>query len=246
MPRTVLLRLEAPLQSWGTQGRFSVRDTDTEPSKSGIIGLIGAAMGMRRDDRDMLARLVALEMAARIDREGDVVRDYHTVGGGSYRGQPYGIWRPNEKGDGGTLVGTALTDRFYLADASFLVALSGDDGLVERIAAALQAPVWALFLGRKACPPAQPILAGVVDGAPREVLPVQPYPGRLLRRRQHRAGMLLDANQPPAKLRMSVESADGAPRYDVPVSFERYARMHTRRFVETVWIHTPAVQEDAP
>jgi CRISPR system Cascade subunit CasD len=36
----LLLRLAGPMQAWGTQSRFVNRDTELEPSKSGVIGLL--------------------------------------------------------------------------------------------------------------------------------------------------------------------------------------------------------------
>jgi CRISPR system Cascade subunit CasD len=112
--KSVLLRLAGPLQSWGTQGRFGIRDTDTEPSKSGVLGLVGAALGMQREDEATLARLRTLQMAVRVDREGSPLRDYHTVGGGRFRGGAYGLWSVEA---GKLEEKTALTQRYYLCDA---------------------------------------------------------------------------------------------------------------------------------
>lgn len=47
---TLLLRLAAPLQSWGADSKFETRKTNREPTKSGVIGLLAAALGLRRDD----------------------------------------------------------------------------------------------------------------------------------------------------------------------------------------------------
>src|SRR5690606_33869407 len=77
----LLLLLSGPMQSWGTQSRFAHRDTDFEPSKSGVLGLVGSALGMSRDDDDLLQALASLKMGVRVDREGRILRDYHTAGG---------------------------------------------------------------------------------------------------------------------------------------------------------------------
>ena len=45
----LLMRLAGPMQSWGTQSRFLHRDTGREPSKSGVIGVLCAALGRPRD-----------------------------------------------------------------------------------------------------------------------------------------------------------------------------------------------------
>src|SRR5579864_5026868 len=88
---TLLLRLAGPMQSWGTQSRFTVRDTGREPSKSGVIGLVCAALGRRRDAP--LDDLVQLTMGTRVDRDGIVKVDYHTAGGAHRHGETYGVIR---------------------------------------------------------------------------------------------------------------------------------------------------------
>lgn len=75
----LLLRLAGPMQAWGTQSRFTNRDTGLEPSKSGVIGLLCAALGRSREQP--LNDFRGIEMAVRIDREGRLMRDYHTAGG---------------------------------------------------------------------------------------------------------------------------------------------------------------------
>jgi CRISPR system Cascade subunit CasD len=212
--RSVLIRLEGPLQSWGTQGRFSIRDTDAEPSKSGVIGLVAAALGMKRNDDKTLAQLAALEMAVRVDREGTLLHDYHTAGGGKFRGKDYSVWGTKD---------TVTTDRYYLCNASFLAALGGGNhALVERIADKLADPVWPLFLGRKSCVPSQPPFVGLHELSPVEALRREPLPEGV-------KGLV--------RLIAECAPADGAvPRNDVPLSFTLYHRRHARRFVRTEWI----------
>ena len=230
--KTVLLRLEGPLQSWGTQGRFGIRETEREPTKSGVLGLVGAALGMERGDRVTLARLRTLSMAVRVDREGTVLRDYHTVGGGDFRGKKHGVWDPD-----GNKGATALTERYYLQDASFLVGLCSEDhGFAQTVAAALASPRWPLALGRRACAPTEPILVGSANGSLESILRSQPFPERLLR----------GASTPP-RLRLVVEasnSLEGAPRHDEPESFALYQRKHLVRYVKTEFID--ATLETAP
>ena len=74
---TLLLRLAAPLQSWGIDSRFDTRRTERLPSKSGVIGLIAAALGLRRDAD--LSELCALRFGVRVDRDGERLRDFHTA-----------------------------------------------------------------------------------------------------------------------------------------------------------------------
>jgi len=127
--KTLLLRLAGPMQSWGTQSQFRERDTGLEPSKSGVIGLLCAALGRPRDEP--VDDLAALVMGVRVEREGAMRRDYQTAGGWHRRED---AWYGVAKADGKT-GGTVLSDRYYLADADFLVGLSGGGRSVAHAAA---------------------------------------------------------------------------------------------------------------
>ena len=105
---TLLLRLQGPLQSWGTTSRFDERDTQLEPSKSGVLGLVCAALG--RDRCEPVDDLAALIMGVRVDREGVVLRDYQTA---------TGILNAAGKVD---MNRTVVSPRYYLSDAAFLSA----------------------------------------------------------------------------------------------------------------------------
>ncbi len=89
MSHVLLVRLAAPLQSWGVVSRFSQRDTHTRPTKSAIIGLCAAALG--RDRTDPIDDLAELVYGVRADHPGTPVRDYHTVGAGRYPIRPRDI-----------------------------------------------------------------------------------------------------------------------------------------------------------
>jgi len=223
----LLLRLAGPMQSWGTQSRFSVRDTAREPSKSGVIGLCCAALGRRRDEP--LDDLVRLRMGVRVDREGTVARDYHTAGGGTYPDGRKGV--PTADGTGSR---TVVSDRYYLADADFLVGLEGDRELLSRIHQALANPKWPLFLGRKAFVPGLPVHIpdGLKEGSLAEVLASYPWCARNER----------EAAEPPQQLRLILEvpfDARFSPaeagivadqvRNDVPLTFVSRARAFTVR-----------------
>ena len=138
----LLLRLVGPMQSWGTQSHFSIRDTGREPSKSGVIGLLCAALGRPRSEP--VDDLAALRMGVRVDVEGKLLRDYH-------------IAQNVLKADGRTVKDTEPSNRYYLADARFLVGLEGEEALLRRLYEALRAPVWPLYLGRKAFVPSEPV-----------------------------------------------------------------------------------------
>lgn len=156
------------MQSWGLQSRFSDRDTAREPTKSGVLGLVCAALGKPRDEREgdgfpTLATLAALRMGVRVDREGQPRYDYQTaqnvLKASATQGQI-------EKGSPAALKDTEPSTRHYLADAWFTVGLEGERDLLERIDAALAAPRWPLALGRKAFPPGLPVRIVLGDQRP--------------------------------------------------------------------------------
>lgn len=226
----VLLLLSGPLQSWGTDSRFEHRHTDFEPSRSGVLGLVGAALGMKRDDAATLSRLNGLSMAIRVDREGRITRDYHTAGGGSFRGKEHGV-----RGKG-----TVLSERFYLSDAVFVVALaSTDSNLISAIAASFSHPRWPLFLGRRSCVPDRPVfLAGPREGDVNELLLGEAWQG------QQSSSPLTSFARIPEKLRCVVDAnlngsqLEGRLRADIPLSFASHSRsFHTRRVVD-IWIES--------
>ena len=145
---TLLIPLVGPLQSWGLDSRFDLRLTAQEPSFSGVIGLVCAALG--RDRSESVADLAALNFGVRADAEGVLLRDFHTVQGCITASGKV------KEGD------TAVTTRWYLADAAFTSALEGPAVLLGQIGAALRNPVWGLALGRKACIPTVPLAAGAL------------------------------------------------------------------------------------
>jgi len=151
-PNTLFLRLEGPMQAWGAQeSKFVIRRTTDAPTKSGVIGLLCAALGISRRqayDDGWLYDIGCLTMGVRIDRPGIRWWDYHTVG----------AKMDMRIAGGGTKKGAMLTRREYLCDASFLVALRGETDLISDLCEALKNPKWALCLGRKCCPPGRPIL----------------------------------------------------------------------------------------
>lgn len=138
---TLVLQLAGPMQSWGLGGVRDRRTTHTTPSKSGVCGLLAAALGRGfgapRDD------LAALDMAVRVDAEGSLLVDFHTA--------DYGRANPQ------------VTRREYLVDANFLVFLAGDDGLLRRLAAAVRKPRYALSLGRRLCTPSVPVFLTLTE-----------------------------------------------------------------------------------
>jgi len=155
---TLFLRLAGPMQSWGTSSRFQLRRTDLYPSKSGVLGLLLCAGGVRREDSPLaLEPLTALHMGLRVDRAGIADWDFHTTGAKiGIRKAEGGIKETASTKEKETL----LSRRQYLYDASFLVALQGSAEMIRTYVHHLEDPVWPVFLGRKCCVPAEPVFAG--------------------------------------------------------------------------------------
>lgn len=202
---TLLLRLAAPLQSWGIESKFDTRQTLNEPSKSGIIGMIAAAMGIRRDDDAALQRLNGLRFGVRVDREGRLMRDLHTA-------------RSDKT--------SYLTYRYYLADAVFLVGLEHDDeAYLQEIAEALHNPVFPLFLGRRSCPPTLPLVLKIVnERGLEEALNAHPW-----------LSPPVNGRTQETLVRLIIDAAGGAAgaerRKDAPVSFDPTHRKYGYRMV---------------
>jgi CRISPR system Cascade subunit CasD len=138
MMSTLMIRLAAPLQSWGVDSKFNRRGTERIPTKSGVIGLLAAALGRRRNE-DM-ADLYSLNFGVRTDREGKLIRDFHMVKSAK---------------------SAYVTYRYYLADAVFLAGVEGENVLLTEIDQALRNPAFPLFLGRRSCPPEGKVSLGI-------------------------------------------------------------------------------------
>ena len=162
MTTTLLIPLEGPLQAWGLDSRFELRQTAAEPSKSGVIGMCCAALG--RDRREAIDDLAALLFGVRVDREGRLTRDFHTA--------------KEVIGASGSDRRTVVSTRWYLADAAFIAGLQGPLPLLQAIHAALQKPHWSTHLGRRSCPPSVPPGSGSMVPLPLEEALRQAQPFR--------------------------------------------------------------------
>ena len=225
---TIVFRLAGPMQSWGTQSRFDVRDTGREPSKSGVVGLVCAALGRPRSEP--VEDLAALRMGVRVDREGSLARDYQTAGGS--RDKSYGVRKASGKG-----ADTVTSTRYYLADADFLAGLEGEDPLLDEIAQGLDRPRWQLYLGRKSYVPSTPMRGETIVGSLDEVLAGYPWEARTVREAE--TTMEEAKGGEPRRLRLVLDAQYGTTpdvRYDVPVSFADGDRRFTARCVRTTWV----------
>ena len=233
----LLLRLAGPMQSWGTQSRFTHRDTDLEPSKSGVIGLLCAALGAPREDLQTVKELAKLKMGIRVDRQGTLKRDYHTAGGTHHKGDEYGVITA-----AGDKKRPVISDRFYLADACFLVALMSELSLLGKLHKALANPVWQIFLGRKAFVPGLPVYLpdGLLPDCADLVTGLESYQYLLPYRKRE----LPD-------LRMEIETNFGEGnrvKHDQPISFISAGRQFGLRYVKSERVEIaklPLAKEDS-
>ncbi len=132
--KTILLKLSGPLQSWGVASHFETRHTDYYPSKSAVIGIIAASLGYRRDEDENIQKLNELEFAVRIDKPGNILRDFHIA--------HYGAGTKDER--------NYVTNRYYMEDAIFVVAVSHrDDEFMAKIEYGLRNPYFQPYMGRR-------------------------------------------------------------------------------------------------
>lgn len=208
----LLLRLAGPMQSWGVQSRFTVRRTELAPTKSGVIGLLAAALGRRRTDS--LDDLQTLSFGVRKDQPGTVIRDFHTAH--TYNG-----------------TSMPLSNRHYLADAVYLAGFEGDESFLEKLDEALRHPVFPLYLGRRSCPPTLPLSLGLRHTSLLETLTEEPWQAsQWFRQRQNeefQPEILIDAELiAPDERKYSYTTSD------VPISFDSRRRDYGSREVERV------------
>ena len=216
----LLLRLAGPLQSWGEHSTFADRDTLRYPTRSGITGIFAAAQGLRRGEP--LDRYAPLTLTVRIDRPGVLLADFHTTGGGLPRGRTVPTAEGGRRAEGKA---TIVTRRMYLSDAVFTVAVEGPGQLIGDLAAALRSPRWQPYLGRRSCPPDQPLLLRAAG---------RPGPGALPARAAARAS---GPTSTARSARTSSPRNRPAPAgtltevADVPVTFSRHDRRYQLRTI---------------
>lgn len=149
MKQLLVLRLEGALQSWGDNAKWDFRDSGTIPTKSGIVGLLGCAMGEERNSPVLAELAQAMTVAVRADRPGVKFVDFQTVQGNPLRTADGGKRNNN----------TFISPHAYLQDACFTVFVDTTEEWRQRIVSALEAPKWCMYLGRKNCVPSRPIQA---------------------------------------------------------------------------------------
>lgn len=205
--------IDAPLQSWGLSSKFQYRDTNAFPTKSALIGLTAAAMGIDKHADNEAEQLVPLAdlkttvIKLRKPRaETTRLSDFHTVGGGFDKSASLREKLSIPRKASGAPFGTVLTHRSYLTDAAFIAIFEGDADLLDDIRDALANPTWGVWFGRKACLPASPLsptlgedrqsaLHALLDALPNW----EPAPLESLEYQEDRAeGIFFQSDQPVA------------------------------------------------
>jgi CRISPR system Cascade subunit CasD len=170
MGKFLILKLQAPVQAWGEHTFEGFRPSANFPTRSGVLGLLGACLGFRRNDSGRLQQLQdSVGMAVRVDerrvtrRDGTSrtlrvmkITDYHTIQNARVE---YSGLRSHE---------TIQTWREYLFDAEFTVALWSHPHApisLAELEAAVKRPVFTPYLGRRSCPIAQPLFQGRIEAA---------------------------------------------------------------------------------
>lgn len=170
MTKYLIFRLYGPMASWGDVAVGTYRPTFDHPSKSAVMGLLAAAIGIRRDEDEKLRALAeSYDFAVRVDASGTMRRDYHTSQvPPSGTGRNFAT-RKDELAVSKEKLKTILSTRDYYCDAMYTVCLWNRVDEVpyslETLAQKMKEPVFVLYLGRKSCPLAMPVDAKVVNSA---------------------------------------------------------------------------------
>ena len=182
MGEHLVFTLSGPMAAFGGYAGHERRGTDLAPGRSAILGLLAAALGVERDDVDAWEALRGYRTATRILTESAPLRDYHTA-----QTVPQRIRRPDGRRAALDAIGrdahTLVTVRDYRTDVAVAVAVWAEAPRwpLPRLAEALRAPVFVLYLGRKSCPLAAPLGPEIVQApdpvaALRSVTPPMPLP----------------------------------------------------------------------
>jgi CRISPR system Cascade subunit CasD len=163
----LLFRLYGPMASWGEIAVGETRHTASYPGKAAIIGLIAAALGIKRNDTEKQLQIQqGYAFAVEVYSQGSLLRDYHTtqvpdsVGNFTYR------TRRDELVLGRARLGTILSSREYRSDALAMVAVRALPDApynLQTIKGHLEEPRFHIYLGRKSCPLAVPMNPQIIE-----------------------------------------------------------------------------------
>ncbi|MBA1262333.1 type I-E CRISPR-associated protein Cas5/CasD [Stutzerimonas stutzeri] len=163
----LLLRLYGPMASWGEIAVGESRHSAVHPSRSALLGLLGAALGIERSDEAGQQLLIqGYRFGIKLECPGSPLRDYHTVQSGVPPRKTR--FRSRRQELAAAKVDTLLSTREYRCDSLALVAVEATSDAphdLPHVAEALRRPHFPLYLGRKSCPLALPLAPQVIGAA---------------------------------------------------------------------------------
>jgi CRISPR system Cascade subunit CasD len=175
MKKYLLFRLYGPLASWGDIAVGTHRPSYDRPSKSAVMGLLAAAVGIHRNEDDKHKKLAeAYNFAVLVNSPGVFLRDYHTAqipSASSIKKQKHIHSRKEELGVYKEEIAAVLSTRDYYSDSVYTIAIWAKEDhsetytySLELLKKKLNEPEFVLYLGRKSCPPALPVEAQIISG----------------------------------------------------------------------------------
>ena len=229
MTQHLVFTLAAAMGATGEFAGHERRGSVGWPGRSAILGLVGAALGIRRDQKERFAVLDPLSMAVAVFREGDPLRDYHTV----MTIPTAKAKRPSSRKaafeQAGSEINTTITIRDYRCNPVFAVALWGVD--LAPLMEALKSPTFTVYLGRKSCPLSTPMHPLLVEAeTPLEALAKAALPPWLGQMQSSRIYSDLFEGVPDG-LAMAIEQ-----RHDNPIDRQRwhFAPRAVHRFLASI------------
>jgi CRISPR system Cascade subunit CasD len=165
MKEYLVFRLYGPMASWGLPAVGGDRPSAMQPTRSAILGLLGAALGIKRDNASALSDLQqSVQIAVKQSVPGSIMRDYHTTQVPSHNNKIVHRSRKSELAE--NKLNTILSSRDYRCDGLWVIAISLTNMAsftLESLQNALKSPVYSLSLGRKSCPLAAPLMPLLVQ-----------------------------------------------------------------------------------
>ncbi len=236
----LLFQIYSPLVSWGEIAVGGERQSSRHPSKSAVIGMIAAALGIKRDEEERLIKLAdSLGFAVQLYSGGSVLKDFHTVQVPKKENKVNHYSRRSELM--ADKVGTILSRREYRCDALSVIAVyikkNSSDLTLESIEKALREPVFHLYFGRKSAAPALPLAPLQVEGdtlkdvfgqyCPKFVSPVKDSEPEWLKKafNQYPSETVMDDNITyfwEEGIESGIPLLQTAERYDMPLSRKRW------------------------
>lgn len=145
----LVLKLQGPLQAWGRETFEGLRPSELYPGRSALLGLLGACLGVERNDQAAQLRLASsVNFAVRVDQQGQKMTDYHTVKNARVE---YSGLKSHD---------TIQTWREYWQDAKYTVVVWQSDAAeisLDELESAFGNPKYTPVLGRRSCPLTRPL-----------------------------------------------------------------------------------------